>query len=106
MADKNKKVKQGESLGLDKPASSYVTEDGTLSDAEAAKLREENPEKALGLNEPASSYVTEGPKFFVAGDVNMSAGGLIPPNKRTGNIDYRKTGLVRNKRDNKRKGMK
>ena len=40
------------------------------------------------------------------GNVNMSAGGLIPPNKRTGNIDYRKTGLVRNKRDNKRKGMK
>jgi len=36
----------------------------------------------------------------------FSAGGLIPPNKRTGNIDYRKTGLVRNKRDNKRKGMK
>tara|TARA_R110000796_G_scaffold204901_1_gene320950 strand:- start:701 stop:1021 length:321 start_codon:yes stop_codon:yes gene_type:complete len=106
MADKNKKVKKGEPLGLDKPASSYVTEHGTLSDAEAAKLRKENPEKALGLNEPASSYVTEGPKFFVEGDVNMSAGGLIPPNKRTGNIDYRKTGLVRNKRDNKRKGMK
>ena len=36
----------------------------------------------------------------------FSAGGLIPPNKRKGNIDYRKTGLVRNKRDNKRKGMK
>jgi hypothetical protein len=36
----------------------------------------------------------------------FSDGGLIPPNKRTGNIDYRKTGLVRNKRDNKRKGMK
>jgi len=36
----------------------------------------------------------------------FSDGGLIPPNKRKGNIDYRKTGLVRNKRDNKRKGMK
>jgi hypothetical protein len=36
----------------------------------------------------------------------FSDGGLIPPNKRKGNIDYRKTGLVRNKRNNKRKGMK
>ena len=87
-------------LGLDKPASSYVTEDGTLSDAEAAKLRRENPEKALGIPKDFIIKVEEG------GVVNMSAGGLIPPNKRKGNIDYRKTGLVRNKRDNKRKGMK
>ena len=89
-------------LGLDKPASSYGTEDGTLSDAAAAKLRKKNPDKALGLEKPASSYIIK----VEEGDVNMSDGGLIPPNKRKGNIDYRKTGLVRNKRDNKRKGMK
>ena len=67
--------------------------------AEMKALREANKDKAGGIPQDFNIIVEEG-------NVNMSAGGLIPPNKRTGNIDYRKTGLVRNKRDNKRKGMK
>jgi len=67
--------------------------------AEMKALREANKDEAGGIPQDFNIIVEKG-------NVNMSAGGLIPPNKRKGNIDYRKTGLVRNKRNNKRKGMK
>ena len=78
----------------------FGDEEKAKRDAELKALRDANKNKALGIPKDFKIIVEEG------GVVNMSAGGLIPPNKRTGNIDYRKTGLVRNKRDNKRKGMK
>lgn len=76
----------------------FGDEEKAKRDAELKALREANKDKAGGIPQDFN--------ILVEGDVNMSAGGLIPPNKRKGNIDYRKTGLVRNKRDNKRKGMK
>tara|TARA_R110000782_G_scaffold153602_1_gene246055 strand:- start:468 stop:767 length:300 start_codon:yes stop_codon:yes gene_type:complete len=99
VADKMKALREAnkdKALGIPRD---FGDEEKAKKAAEMKALREANKDKAGGIPKDFKIIVEEG-------DVNMSAGGLIPPNKRKGNIDYRKTGLVRNKRDNKRKGMK